>query len=208
LILKKLIINAIKFLVFISLGIFIFWKVYEGQDLDQILTAMQKVDFTWVYVSILIGVFSHLARSARWVLLANSLGYRPTQANSFFAVMITYFANLAFPRLGEVSRPAVLKRYEKIPLTIALGTIITERLIDVIILLTITLLLESYLQFDVFDQFITQNPSVSEIDLQKLLESGWINWRSFLVIGMLSFTFSFFLFRKRFNHIKISQKAK
>lgn len=199
---KKTIINAIKFLVFISLGIFIFWKVYEGQDVNEIISAMHKVDFTWVYVSILIGIFSHIARSARWVLLANSLGYKPKQVNSFFAVMITYFANLAFPRLGEVSRPAVLKRYEKIPLSTALGTIITERIIDVIILLIITFI-GIALQFDVFNQFVTENPSVSN-KLQGILDSRWIILIVF-ILGTLAFI-TFFTLRNRFNHIKFIKK--
>ncbi|PLX15356.1 MAG: TIGR00374 family protein [Salinivirgaceae bacterium] len=199
---KKKIINAIKFLVFISLGIFIFWKVYEDQDVNEIIASIQKVDFAWVYLSIFIGILSHIARSARWVLLANSLGYKPSQVNSFFAVMITYFANLAFPRLGEVSRPAVLKRYEKIPLSTALGTIITERIIDIIILLSITVL-GVLIQFDVFDKFLTQNPSVSE-KLQKILDSGWIIG-GIMIIGIIALIL-FFVFRNKFNHINIFKK--
>lgn len=200
---KKTIINTIKFLVFISLGIFIFWKVYEGQDINQILTDIKEVDFTWVYVSIFIGLLSHFARSARWVLLANSLGYKASQVNSFFAVMITYFANLAFPRLGEVTRPAVLKRYEKIPLSTALGTIITERIIDVIMLLIVTLIAIA-LQFDLFKQFLTENPSVSD-KIQSLLDSGWIIGILF-ISGILAIIV-FFTIRKKFNHYNIIRKA-
>jgi uncharacterized protein (TIRG00374 family) len=200
--LKKKIINTIKFLVFISLGIFIFWKVYEDQDVNEIITSIQKVDFAWVYLSIFIGLLSHIARSARWVLLANSLGYKPSQTNSFFAVMITYFANLAFPRLGEVTRPAVLKRYEKIPLSTALGTIITERIIDVLFLLAITFI-GVILQYDLFDKFLTENPSVSN-KLQTIVDSGWLIG-GIMTIGFVSVVL-FFTFRNRFNHIKFIKK--
>lgn len=196
---KKFIINAIKFLVFISLGIFIFWKVYKGRDVEEMLHALHDVDFFWVYVSILLGILSHIVRAARWMLLAKSLGYKPSPYNSFFAVMIGYFANLAFPRMGEVTRGAVIKQYEKIPLSTAFGTIITERIIDMIMLLLITGI-AVLVQFDLFRAFIMENPAVSE-NIQQLLESGWLIG----FIGMLGITAAivYFMFRHRLDHIKV-----
>lgn len=199
---KKYITNALKFLVFISLGIFIFWKVYQDQDWKEILEALHEVNFLWVYVSIFLGIISHLARSARWVLLADSLGYKPSHYNSFFAVMIGYFANLAFPRMGEVTRGAIIKQYEKIPLSTAFGTIITERIIDLIMLVGITGL-AILLQFDVFQKFVLENPAVSE-NIQSILESGWvIGIAAFLGLGAVVI---YFLFRQKFEHIKIISK--
>ncbi len=200
---KKIVGNTIKFLVFISLGIFIFWKVYKDQDIQELLKGLDHVNFFWVYVSIFLGILSHIARSARWVLLAKSLGYQPSQYNSFFAVMISYFANLAFPRLGEVTRGAVIKQYEKIPLSTAFGTIISERAIDFIMLFGITGL-GIILQFDVFKKFVVENPAVSE-NLRNLLESGWIIGL-FAFIGV-SILIVYFLFRHRLNHIKIFKSA-
>ncbi len=200
---KKYITNALKFLVFISLGIFIFWKVYQDQDWKEILNALHEVDFLWVYVSIFLGIMSHLARSARWVLLADSLGYKPSQYNSFFAVMIGYFANLAFPRMGEVTRGAIIKQYEKVPLSTAFGTILSERIIDLIMLAGITTF-AILLQFDVFQKFVLENPAVSE-NIQNIIESGWvIGIIAFLGIGILAL---YFLFRKRFEHFKIIKKV-
>ena len=92
---------------------------------------------------ILIG--SHYIRALRWRLLMETMGYTPDKANTFFAVMIGYLANQAFPRLGEVLKCTLLARYEKIPADKLVGTIILERLIDAIclvIVFAITLLIQ------------------------------------------------------------------
>ncbi len=200
---KKIIGNTIKFLVFISLGIFIFWKVYKDQDFDELVKGLEQVNFFWVYVSIFLGVLSHMARSARWVLLAKSIGYKPSQYNSFFAVMISYFANLAFPRLGEVTRGAVIKQYEKLPLSTAFGTIISERAIDIIMLLGITGV-GILLQFDIFKEFVVENPAVSE-NIRNIIDSGWII-ALFMLLGVGA-AVVYFLFRHKLNHIKIFKSA-
>lgn len=199
---KKQIINTIKFLVFISLGIFIFWKVYKGQDVKELIKAIHEINFFWIYLSIFLGILSHIARSARWVLLANSLGYKPSKYNSFFAVMIAYFANLAFPRMGEVTRCAVIRQYEKIPLSTALGTIITERLIDIIMLVFITVI-AVLTQFSTFEQFITNNPAISN-NIQKLFDSG-------ILIGIIFFIGStllvlYIVFHKKLNQYSFFKK--
>ncbi|MFO7865084.1 MAG: lysylphosphatidylglycerol synthase transmembrane domain-containing protein [Salinivirgaceae bacterium] len=199
---KKKIINSLKFLVFVSLGIFIFWKVYKGQDVNELWNSLHEVNFVWVYVSILFGILSHLARSARWVLLARSLGYSPSAYNSFFAVMMTYFANLAFPRMGEVTRCAIIKQYEKIPLSTALGTIITERLIDLIMLAGITVIAVG-VQFNVFELFVTENPAISA-NVKSLFDSGIIIG-SIVAFGIAAIVL-YFTYRKKLNQYKLVRR--
>lgn len=193
---KKRVLNILKFLVFISLGIFIFWKVYKGQDIDELIKSIHQVDFFWIYVSIVLGILSHVARSARWVLLAKGLGYKPSGYNSFFAVMIAYLANLAFPRMGEVTRCAVIKQYEKVPLSTAIGTIITERVIDVVMLLSVTFI-AVLSQFNVFQKFITDNPAISK-SIQKVFDSG-------ILIGVVAFIGIVFLILYMVFHKKLNQ---
>ena len=82
-------------------------------------------------------ILSHYVRALRWRLLIEPLGYKPDKANTFFAVMIGYLANQAFPRLGEVLKCTLLARYEKIPADKLVGTIILERLIDAMSLLMV-----------------------------------------------------------------------
>lgn len=99
--------------------------------------ALAGADYFWVIISMFFGVLSHLSRAARWKMLMEPLDHRPRLSNTFFAVCIGYLANYAFPRLGEVSRCGVLTRYEKIPFTESFGTVIAERIIDMITMLLI-----------------------------------------------------------------------
>lgn len=80
---------------------------------------------------------SHISRSIRWKILMKPMGYKPRLINTFFAVMVGYLANLAIPRLGEVLKCTILSRYEKVPADKLVGTILIERIVDVICLVTV-----------------------------------------------------------------------
>ena len=87
--------------------------------------------------SLILGILSHLSRAYRWQFLLEPLGYKPRFANSIMAVLIAYLLNLVIPRSGEFARAASVKKYENIPFEKAFGTIVAERVADVIILLGI-----------------------------------------------------------------------
>lgn len=101
---------------------------------------MSTAKWGWLVIAMAIGVVGHYSRALRWKQLITPLGYQPTNANAFASVMIMYMANFAVPRLGEVSRCAIMKRYEGIPLNLSVGTMITERFVDLICLILITFL--------------------------------------------------------------------
>ena len=90
-------------------------------------------------LSVFFGILSHLSRAYRWKYLLEPLGYKPQFANSFMAVMGGYLANLGIPRSGEVLRAATVSTYEEIPFDKAFGTIVSERIADIIMLLLITI---------------------------------------------------------------------
>jgi glycosyltransferase 2 family protein len=126
----------IKFVLFLGLGIFIIWLSLRGLTPDeriQILHSFRIANYNWVILTIALGITSHVLRALRWMLFFEPMGYYPSLKNTFFAVMVGYFANMAFPRLGEVTRCGILARYEKIPFNKSFGTVITERAIDMII---------------------------------------------------------------------------
>lgn len=156
---KEKIKTLIKFLFFLSLGGLLFWLAYRDQNIEQIKRAFQEVDYFWIFLSLLLGLFSHFSRTIRWNMLIHTLDYRPKIANTFFAVMIGYFANLALPRMGEVSRCGVLRKYEKIPFTKLLGTVILERISDLVMLL-ILLVVVLITQFSVVLNFLESKPEV------------------------------------------------
>ena len=143
------------------MGLFFFWLIYKDQDINVLKAAIHHINYFWIFLSLSAGVLSHVLRAIRWQMMVRPYGYRPSFANAFFAVISTYFANLAVPRLGEVTRPTILKKYEGIPFTTSFGTIVLERIIDVLILLILTVILV-LTQTSVFVDFIQNNPDIEQ----------------------------------------------
>ncbi len=136
--------GIVKFIVFLGLGILFIWlslKDLTTQERDQIILAFRTANYWWVFLAIVLGILSHILRALRWILFFQPMGFNPTLKNTFYAVMVGYFANMAFPRLGEVTRCGLMSRYEQIPFQKALGTVITERAIDMIIFILLFFLM-------------------------------------------------------------------
>ncbi|MDP3643397.1 MAG: lysylphosphatidylglycerol synthase transmembrane domain-containing protein [Bacteroidota bacterium] len=160
--LKQNIVKTFKFLSFLSLGIFIFWMVYKDQDMSRLKSILtNEVNYFWIVVSLFIGLLSHISRSIRWNLMIEPLSHKPGMLNTLLAVMIGYLMNLALPRMGEISRCGVLARYEKIPFTKLIGTVVLERLIDMLMLLLL-LLIVVFTQFGQVLEFLNNNPDVNQ----------------------------------------------
>jgi glycosyltransferase 2 family protein len=161
--LKKLLLNILKVTLPLALGIFLIWFIYKDLNEEEkahIFNSFKTADYGWLFLSMIIGVASHISRAYRWNILLNPMGFNPKVHNGFFAVMTGYLANMAFPRLGEVSRAAVFTKYEKIPFEKAFGTIMAERVIDMVILLSLSIftvvsqfsLLGDFLMHEVLDK--------------------------------------------------------
>ena len=164
--------NTLKFVLFLGLSVLLFWLVYRDQDWDELMQVLRHdVDYTWVAVACLMGMASHLCRALRWQLLVESMGYRIRLANGFMGVMVGYFANLAIPRMGEFTRCGVVAKYEKIPFPNLLGNVVTERVIDMLILLALTLLMV-LTQFKQLGIFLDANPEI-RTNLFRLFHSAW-----------------------------------
>jgi len=117
------------------------------EGLETVKNAFKNADYFWVFVSLFLGLLSHLSRVYRWRFLLEPLGYKPRFLNSTFSVFTAYLVNLIFPRAGEVVRATTISNYEEIPLDKAFGTIVAERVIDVVMLLFIIAIAFFY-QFD------------------------------------------------------------
>ena len=122
------------------MGVFLIWyslSKLTDSDIQAIKTSFKTANYWWVALSLGFGALSHLSRAYRWQFLLEPLGYKPKLANSIMAVLIAYLLNLVIPRSGEVARAASIKKYENIPFKKAFGTIVAERVSDVIMLLSI-----------------------------------------------------------------------
>lgn len=127
--------DIIKLIIFLGIGFFfIYWFLIklEPSQKTAIWNSFTHADYFWVGAVMACCLLSHFVRALRWRLMYGPLGLRPNLNNTFGSVVVAYLANLAFPRLGEVMRCATLRTSDGIPIEKSLGTVVTERVIDVL----------------------------------------------------------------------------
>lgn len=196
-ILKKQLGNILKFLISLGIGIgLVIWslKGITPEQKQMIFDSFKRANYSWLVLLMVFGLGSNFFRAQRWRLLLRPLGYNPNYWNTFSAVMIMFFANLAFPRLGEVLRCSILAKYEKVPVEKSLGTMVLERVIDLICILIlggIILLLEyqRYLQF--FKDLFFGNKGV---DIAQ--ETNYTKYLIMISVATVLFILTFFMVRK------------
>ena len=204
---KKKILLLLKFIFFLSLGFFFIWwfqRKLSVSEKHEIYQSFRSANYIWVFIAIIPGVISHLCRAIRWRMLLQPMGYKPKLSVTFAAVMIGYFANLAFPRLGEVMRCGILHKYEKIPVSKSFGTVITERTVDIIIfflLFFLTLILE----FNNLKDYLYNNIMMSFSDkFTSINFTGFISMAFFTIIIVV--VLLFFIFKSRITKSNIYLK--
>ncbi|MBL4710669.1 MAG: flippase-like domain-containing protein [Flavobacteriales bacterium] len=133
----KALFSFLKVALPLAFGAFLIWYVFKDlteYEKTELSKAFSSANYFWIFLSILFGILSHMSRAMRWKYTIQPLGKTPGFWNSFFTVMIGYVANLALPRLGEVTRPGLLGKYEGLPFNKLFGTIVAERVADLVIL--------------------------------------------------------------------------
>ncbi len=114
--------------------IWYFLEQLTEDDKKDIVDSFKTANYWWVALSLLFGILSHFSRAYRWQFLLKPLGYEPRFMNSFMTVLMAYLVNLVLPRAGDVVRGTAISKYENIPFEKAIGTIVAERIADVILL--------------------------------------------------------------------------
>ncbi len=150
-------ISAFKYIVLLTIGIALLYLAFRGQDVDQLISDLKKADYKWVLASVAACFLAHILRAVRWRMMIISLGHgNPSLLNTSYAVFIGYMANVAFPRMGEVSRCGVINKTDRIPIVKLIGTVIVERIVDLLMLM-IVIALGIMLQFDLLSDFLYNN---------------------------------------------------
>jgi glycosyltransferase 2 family protein len=207
--LKKTFLNVLKVSFFLCLGIFFIWLFLHNLTSEQkkeIYHSFINANYFWIFISFIFAVLSHISRTLRWKILLEPLGYNPGNKNVFFAIMVGYFANLALPRLGEITRCGILSKYEKIPLQKSFGTVITERGLDLImlILIFIAAVFIHFKKFKIFKDSALYNRIIANYNK---IENPTILLYFFLIICVI-LIFILFKFRHRISHLKIYIRIK
>ena len=119
---------------FLSIGLFLLWIVLKDLDFGKISLQFRLARYQWLLLSCVPALIAHWSRAVRWNIMINSMGYKTTVFSTFHATIMGYFANAVFPRLGELTRCTILSRKQNIPLNGLIGTVISERVFDLICL--------------------------------------------------------------------------
>lgn len=158
------------------LGIFLIYYSYNqfsDTEIQEIKKHFKNANYNYLNFSIFIAFLGSASRAYRWKYVLDQMGYKTTFANNFMAVSIGYLMNMTVPRSGEISRALVLKKYNNVPFDKGFGSIIAERIVDMIILLGL-IIVALFVQYDVLKTFV-----IDKIPLQKLI--------LFLVLGTVLF---------------------
>lgn len=168
------------------------WYSLSKVSLEELLVYAKNADYTWIALGMFLGLLSHLSRAYRWLFMLEPMGYKIKFGNSVMAVFATYLINYTIPRAGEVARASIITNYEGVPFEKGFGTIVAERIADLIVMLgiiTITL----FLQFDFIYGFLVEKFNPIKILI------------ALFAVALLAFFFLRFIKR---SHSKIAIKIK
>lgn len=205
---KKNLINALKGLSFFAFGFLILWLVYRKQNhsylaqcalegipesdcnlLAKVWEDITTANYFWIFIILSSFLLSNLSRALRWRMQFKPLGFQVKTANTFFAIMLGYFANLGIPRAGEFIRAGVITQYEHVPFEHVMGTIVVDRAMDFICLI-IVVFLSIFLEYEVVWNYLSTNTKIAE-QLTGILKSP-VFYCSFILLGAIIWYFFFY----------------
>ena len=167
--------------------------------LDKLISDFGKVKYGWIALVLVAFVISNISRTYKWLMLLRPMGYKPRFINGFLSILVSYFANLGLPRMGEVVRAGVLAKYEKLPAEKVMGTIVVDRIVDILCLglaFGFALLFES----EKILGFIAENRN------EEVEEAAGFPWKMTVLLLLLIGAIMVYVFRKRLAQSAIYKK--
>ncbi len=159
----------------IGIGIIYYqFTTLTSEELEKIKISFIKADYFYIFLSLFIALFGYWSRAYRWKYALQHLGYQTKFHNDLMTVCVSYLVNLTIPRSGEISRAALLKKYENVPFDKAFGTIVAERIVDMLIFLLFVII-----------GFVSQFDTIYQFLLEKGVKFETLIWLS--ILGFLVF---------------------
>jgi len=121
-----------RVIIFLLLGLLLLWMITRGQDLEKLMLEFRRANYGWILLAMCCALLSHFLRAVRWNMLIGAMGYRTNAFRTFYSVMTGYLANLAIPRMGEITRCITLSKSSNTPFNALAGTVVAERVFDFI----------------------------------------------------------------------------
>ena len=179
-ILKKIFSACLPFI----LGIGILWWMYRDTNWDSVLTYCSEMKWEWMVVSLVFGVLAQQVRAWRWRMSLNPLGTTCRRRVCEDAIFLSYASSLVIPRIGEVARCGTLKKYDGVPFAKALGTVVTERVIDCFIILLLTVM-AFLMQLTDFLHFLKSTGTDFGRSFSRFTETGFI-WAGICLVAIIA----------------------
>ena len=168
----------LKVLMPLVLGAGILYWMYRGEDWQTIMHVMtNEMDWTWMLLSFPFGILAQMFRGWRWQQTLEPVDEHPRVSTSIHAIFLSYAASLVIPRVGEFTRCGVLKRYDGVSFPKALGTVVTERAIDSLLVMGITVIV-LLLEMSTFGMFFRKTGT----NLHSILQG--FSWAGYLVVAI------------------------
>ena len=161
------------------LGVVLVWYSLSRISVGELIKYFKNANYAWISLGLLFGFLSHLSRAYRWKFMIEPLGYTLRFPNSIMAVFAAYLINYTIPRAGEISRASIITNYEGVPFEKGFGTIVAERVADLLVMLGI-IVLTLFLEFDFIYNFLLE-----KFNLTKII----IGLSIFLVIAIIIFNY-------------------
>lgn len=159
---KRITSYIFNFIIPLAFGAGLMWYIYSKLNMDEVGKILQyDINYWWIFLSGVIGLFSHIVRALRWKIQLKALPANPSMKVLTNAIFGTYAVNLILPRMGEVWRCAYVAQSEDKSFIKVVGSMISERLTDTLTVITITII-TLFLQLDVLKEILNENPSIKE----------------------------------------------
>ena len=207
---KKTILTLVKTVVPLLLGVYLIWVFFAGMTEDAKLLfykAIREANYFWIVISMILGFIAFISRAYRWKYVLEPLGYKTKFWNRYHAVMIGYIMNLTIPRAGEASRSAMLYRSDGIPFTSSFGTIIAERAVDLVVLVSIACL-TAFLGYADFLEIKSQIELKFSSVGSNSTETFTLKMFVYIFILVIGCVFSYFIVFKRNFRLKVLNFSK
>ena len=193
--------NILTVLISIAIAGLFLWLALRGLDFDKIKGSLQKANYLWVAFASVFGISAYIFRAVRWNLLLEPMGYKISNSNSLWSISFGYLMNLTIPRSGEVARSTALYGVEKVPVDKSFGTIILERVVD-LVCMGIFALLTLIFKYDALLAFY-KSATQQKNQTQPQSNSNTI----YIILGAVIFILIlFFIFRKSLQKLSIYNK--
>ncbi len=198
--------------ILISIGLV--WYSLSKVPINTLIEEAKQADIKWILLSVVCLTISHISRAYRWLFMLEPMGYKVKLNNSIMAVFATYLINYGIPRSGEIARATILSNYENVPFEKGFGTIVAERIADMIVMLGI-IGITLILQFEFIIKFFEERFSLTSLLIAftgilavgilliafRKRESGFIGKINTFIRGLIEGAVSIFKMKKKWAFI-------